>query len=170
MQDHVGVGVEPVALVCGIDGERALPEQTLDHLSGYEGARPVRIGNDAYGQRQHDMWGAVLDSVYLHTRSRELLDTPGAPTESNVSRLCNSDCLEAAVKDAVALLKLMLNPHDDLALARIKAAYKTIYRSGLNRTQAFHALSAQPDADTPEVRALIEFAAGTKRGLCSGPD
>ena len=61
-------------IMYGIDGERALQEQTLDHLSGYEGARPVRIGNDAYGQRQHDMWGAVLDSVYLHTRSRDHLD------------------------------------------------------------------------------------------------
>jgi len=58
----------------GIDGERALPERTLDHLSGYEGARPVRIGNAAYDQRQHDVWGAVLDSVYLHTRSRDHLD------------------------------------------------------------------------------------------------
>ena len=46
----------------------------LDHLGGYEGARPVRIGNDAYKQRQHDVWGALLDSVYLHTRSRDSLD------------------------------------------------------------------------------------------------
>jgi alpha,alpha-trehalase len=58
----------------GIDGRRALEEGTLDHLSGYEGARPVRIGNGAYNQRQHDMWGAVLDSVYLHTKSRDHLD------------------------------------------------------------------------------------------------
>jgi alpha,alpha-trehalase len=58
----------------GIDGEKALPETTLDHLSGYEGARPVRIGNGAYDQRQHDVWGAVLDSVYLHTTSRDHLD------------------------------------------------------------------------------------------------
>lgn len=56
----------------------------------------------------------------------------------------------------------------DEAMARIKAAYKTIYRAGLNRTQAFAALSAQPDADTPELKAIIEFAAATKRGLCSG--
>jgi GH15 family glucan-1,4-alpha-glucosidase len=58
----------------GIDGEKALEETTLDHLSGYEGARPVRIGNGAYNQRQHDVWGAVLDSVYLHTTSRDHLD------------------------------------------------------------------------------------------------
>jgi alpha,alpha-trehalase len=58
----------------GIDGEKALPERTLDHLTGYEGARPVRVGNGAYDQRQHDVWGAVLDSVYLHTTSRDHLD------------------------------------------------------------------------------------------------
>jgi len=57
----------------GIGGEKALEEQELEQLSGYEGARPVRIGNGAYTQRQHDVWGAVLDSVYLHTRSRDLL-------------------------------------------------------------------------------------------------
>jgi alpha,alpha-trehalase len=58
----------------GVDGEKALPERTLDHLTGYEGAKPVRIGNGAYDQRQHDVWGAVLDSVYLHTTSRDHLD------------------------------------------------------------------------------------------------
>jgi alpha,alpha-trehalase len=58
----------------GVDGRRELEEFTLDHLSGYDGARPVRVGNGAYNQRQHDLWGAVLDSVYLHTKSRDHLD------------------------------------------------------------------------------------------------
>jgi len=58
-------------IMYGIDGERKLEEKTLDHLSGYDGARPVRIGNAAYKQKQHDVWGAVLDSVYLHTKSRD---------------------------------------------------------------------------------------------------
>ena len=57
----------------GIGGESTLEEQELAHLSGYEHARPVRIGNGAYGQDQHDVWGAVLDSIYLHTRSRDQL-------------------------------------------------------------------------------------------------
>ncbi len=57
----------------GIGGESKLLEQELDHLTGYEHARPVRIGNGAYDQRQHDVWGAVLDSIYLHTRSRDQL-------------------------------------------------------------------------------------------------
>jgi alpha,alpha-trehalase len=55
----------------GIGGETELPEQTLDHLTGYENARPVRIGNGAYDQRQHDVWGALLDSIWLHTKSRD---------------------------------------------------------------------------------------------------
>jgi GH15 family glucan-1,4-alpha-glucosidase len=55
----------------GIGGERELPERTLDHLGGYEGARPVRVGNAAYRQEQHDVWGALLDSIYLHTKSRD---------------------------------------------------------------------------------------------------
>ncbi|HEX7321328.1 MAG TPA: glycoside hydrolase family 15 protein, partial [Mycobacterium sp.] len=54
-----------------VGGEKTLTEYELDHLSGYDGARPVRIGNGAYSQRQHDVWGTMLDSVWLHVRSRE---------------------------------------------------------------------------------------------------
>jgi GH15 family glucan-1,4-alpha-glucosidase len=61
-------------IMYGIGGEHELTEQTLDHLSGYDGARPVRIGNGAWNQRQHDVWGVLLDSAYLHTRSRDRLD------------------------------------------------------------------------------------------------
>jgi GH15 family glucan-1,4-alpha-glucosidase len=60
-------------IMYGIGGEKDLTERTLDHLDGYEGARPVRVGNGAYDQKQHDVWGAVLDSIYLHTRSRDEL-------------------------------------------------------------------------------------------------
>jgi GH15 family glucan-1,4-alpha-glucosidase len=55
-------------IMYGIDGRRQLPETTLDDLSGYAGARPVRIGNGAFDQRQNDVFGAVLDSILLHTR------------------------------------------------------------------------------------------------------
>ena len=55
----------------GVGGERSLVEEELHHLSGYDHARPVRIGNGAYNQMQHDIWGSMLDSVYLHARSRE---------------------------------------------------------------------------------------------------
>lgn len=55
----------------GIGGEHRLEEYELDHLDGYENARPVRIGNGAYTHRQHDVWGTILDSIYLHTKSRD---------------------------------------------------------------------------------------------------
>ena len=58
----------PLQIMYGIDGRRDLRESTLDHLSGYAGARPVRIGNGAFDQRQNDVFGAVLDSILLHTR------------------------------------------------------------------------------------------------------
>jgi alpha,alpha-trehalase len=61
-------------IMYGIGGERELTEHVLDHMSGYAGARPVRIGNGAWDQRQHDVWGVVLDSVHLHVRSGDDLD------------------------------------------------------------------------------------------------
>ncbi|HET9540914.1 MAG TPA: glycoside hydrolase family 15 protein, partial [Candidatus Limnocylindria bacterium] len=67
-------GSEDLQVMYGVGGERDLEERELTHLHGYEGARPVRIGNNAFKQRQHDMWGAMLDSVYLHSRSRDRLD------------------------------------------------------------------------------------------------
>jgi GH15 family glucan-1,4-alpha-glucosidase len=70
----VAEGKDNLQVMYGIGGERELDEQTLDHLSGYQGATPVRVGNAAYRQQQHDVWGALLDSVYLHTRSRDTLD------------------------------------------------------------------------------------------------
>ena len=81
----------------GIGGERDLEEHTLDHLSGYGGARPVRVGNAAYRQRQHDVWGAVLDSVYLHVRSRDNLPEHVWPVlraqvESALDRWRQPDC------------------------------------------------------------------------------
>jgi GH15 family glucan-1,4-alpha-glucosidase len=50
-------------IMYGIGGERDLTEKTLDHLTGYEGARPVRVGNGAWNQHQHDVWGMMLDAV-----------------------------------------------------------------------------------------------------------
>jgi GH15 family glucan-1,4-alpha-glucosidase len=69
----VAKGETPLQVMYGIGGERQLDEFELDHLEGYDGARPVRIGNGAYHQNQHDVWGAMLDSIYLHTRSRDQL-------------------------------------------------------------------------------------------------
>jgi GH15 family glucan-1,4-alpha-glucosidase len=73
LADVVGGEEGNLQIMYGIGGEAELPESTLDHLGGYEGARPVRIGNGAFKQNQHDVWGALLDSFYLHTKTRDQL-------------------------------------------------------------------------------------------------
>ncbi len=60
-------------IMYGIDGRRDLTESTRDDLSGYAGAKPVRVGNGAFDQRQNDVFGAVLDSILLHTRRSDRL-------------------------------------------------------------------------------------------------
>ncbi len=55
-------------IVYGIDGRHELTEQTLDHLDGYRGSRPVRIGNGAHRQLQLDIYGELLDSLYLYNK------------------------------------------------------------------------------------------------------
>jgi GH15 family glucan-1,4-alpha-glucosidase len=60
-------------IMYGIDGRRDLRESTRDDLTGYSGASPVRIGNGAFDQRQNDVYGAVLDSILLHTQHSERL-------------------------------------------------------------------------------------------------
>jgi len=52
----------------GIDGRHVLTEETLDHWEGYKGSSPVRIGNDAYQQLQLDIYGELMDSLYLYNK------------------------------------------------------------------------------------------------------
>jgi alpha,alpha-trehalase len=64
LMDAVGAG--PLQIMYGIDAERDLGEHILEHLRGYEGARPVRSGNGAFDQRQHDVWGMAMEAVALY--------------------------------------------------------------------------------------------------------
>jgi alpha,alpha-trehalase len=65
---------DDLQIMYGIGGERDLTEFELNHLPGYADSRPVRIGNAASRQSQHDVWGALLDSVYLHSKIAEHVD------------------------------------------------------------------------------------------------
>ena len=77
-------------IMYGVGGEKDLTERVLDHLSGYEDSRPVRVGNAAFVQRQNDVWGALLDSIYIHARAL------GKPSDEVW------DLIEAQVEAAVA--------------------------------------------------------------------
>ena len=86
-QDH-----PDLQIMYGIGGEKELTESTLDHLGGYGGAQPVRIGNGAYDQRQNDVWGALLDSIYLHEKA---LRGRGTPADRQLIRYQVEAAIEA---------------------------------------------------------------------------
>lgn len=69
---------DSLQIMYGLRGEKDLTEMTLDHLSGYLGSKPVRIGNAAYSQEQHDIFGVVMDVIHqdlmLRHRTPEALD------------------------------------------------------------------------------------------------
>ena len=60
-------------IMYGIDGRHILEEYTLDHLSGYQNSRPVRIGNGAYKQLQLDIYGELMDAIYLYNKFGQLI-------------------------------------------------------------------------------------------------
>jgi GH15 family glucan-1,4-alpha-glucosidase len=87
---------DELQIMYGVDGEKDLSEEILDHLEGYVGSRPVRVGNGAFDQKQHDVWGALLDSVYIHTSNRDGLDDRIWPilsrfVESAIERFAEPD-------------------------------------------------------------------------------
>lgn len=55
---------EKLQIMYGINKEKTLTETTLNHLAGYKGSRPVRVGNDAYKQKQNDIYGILMDVIY----------------------------------------------------------------------------------------------------------
>ncbi|HTS51549.1 MAG TPA: glycoside hydrolase family 15 protein [Bryobacteraceae bacterium] len=82
--------------VYGIDGRRMLKEKTLDHLDGYMGSRPVRIGNEAYQQLQLDIYGELMDSMYLYNKYGEPISYE---LWSQLRRLTNWVCTHWRSKD-----------------------------------------------------------------------
>src|SRR5918995_5792959 len=135
-------------IMYGIDGRRDLTETTRDDLSGYAGARPVRIGNGAFDQRQNDVFGAVLDSILLHTQRSQRLTRALWPLVQAQAR-----CAEAVWR----------NPHPGIWEARGKPRHyvssKLMGWVALDRAAKLAEIRGAPDraatwrAEAEEVRA-----------------
>nr|WP_282097567.1 glycoside hydrolase family 15 protein [Luteibacter sp. SG786] len=76
-------------IMYALDGSEALAESTLDHLAGYAGSRPVRIGNAARSQTQLDIYGELLDSIYLSNKYGRAISREGW---AHVQRLVDYVC------------------------------------------------------------------------------
>ena len=67
-RERVGHESGPLQIMYAVDGSSELPEEVLDHFEGYRGSAPVRIGNGAANQLQLDIYGELIDSVYLYNK------------------------------------------------------------------------------------------------------
>lgn len=76
-------------IMYGIDGRHILTEETLDHFEGYMHSRPVRIGNNAYKQLQLDIYGELMDAVYLYNKFGDMISFD---LWTNLKRLINWLC------------------------------------------------------------------------------
>ena len=83
-------------IMYGIDGRHKLPEEELTHFEGYMGSKPVRIGNAAYNQLQLDIYGELMDSVYLFNKYGRPIDYDGW---QDVTRLVDWVCTNYRQKD-----------------------------------------------------------------------
>ncbi|GAA5494380.1 trehalase [Rubritalea halochordaticola] len=70
---------DALQIMYGIRGEKTLTEEALGHLEGYQGSSPVRIGNAAYHQQQHDIYGILMDLIYKELIQHDLGDRHPAP-------------------------------------------------------------------------------------------
>jgi GH15 family glucan-1,4-alpha-glucosidase len=84
-----GHGDGPLQIMYAIDGSADLPEEILTHLEGYAGSAPVRIGNGAADQLQLDIYGELIDSVYLHNKFAAPIS---AATWDDVTRVVDWVC------------------------------------------------------------------------------
>jgi GH15 family glucan-1,4-alpha-glucosidase len=73
LESHPG-GAGPLQIMYGIDGRHELHELELDHLAGYRDSRPVRIGNEAARQMQLDIYGELINSIYLYNKAGDPID------------------------------------------------------------------------------------------------
>jgi GH15 family glucan-1,4-alpha-glucosidase len=77
VEEHVGRDSGPLKIMYRVDGSSDLIEETLDHLAGYRGSRPVRIGNGASDQLQLDIYGEAAEAIHIADRNGLQIGHPG---------------------------------------------------------------------------------------------
>ncbi len=152
-------------IMYGIDGRRDLTETTRDDLTGYAGARPVRIGNGAFDQRQNDVFGAVLDSILLHTRrSRSAAAAGSWPIVVSPSRLCGEGLAASRTRESgrPAASRSTTSPRSSCA------GLRSTERRSSPRFAATASCRRRGRAIAEEIRADI-LERGVCRQGCSSP-
>ena len=147
-------------IMYGIGHERELDEQTLDHLEGYDGARPVRIGNDAYDQRQNDVWGSLLDSVYVHEKA---LRGRGTATDRGLIRYQVEAAIEAWSHPDQGIWESRGEPRHYVS-SKLMIWVAVDRGARLARSQGFEELAGEWEAKAAEFKAEI-LERGVRGGI-----
>jgi alpha,alpha-trehalase len=138
-------------IMYGIGHERDLGESTLDHLEGYGGARPVRIGNGAYDQRQNDVWGSLLDSIYLHEKA---LRGRGTATDRGLIRYQVEAAIESWAHPDQGIWESRGEPRHYVS-SKLMIWVAVDRGARLARTQGFDEIAAEWEAKAAEFKAEI---------------
>jgi alpha,alpha-trehalase len=147
-------------IMYGIGHERELTEKTLDHLSGYGGAQPVRIGNGAYDQRQNDVWGSLLDSIYVHEKA---LRGRGTQTDRELIRHQVEAAIEAWPHPDQGIWESRGEPQHYVS-SKLMIWVAVDRGARLARSSGFEELAAQWRAKADEVKAEI-LERGVRDGI-----
>jgi len=138
-------------IMYGIGHERELDERTLDHLGGYGGARPVRIGNGAYDQRQNDVWGSLLDSIYVHEKA---LRGRGAATDRELIRYQVEAAIEAWSHPDQGIWESRGEPQHYVS-SKLMIWVAVDRGARLARAQGYEKIAAEWEAKAAEFKAEI---------------
>jgi alpha,alpha-trehalase len=147
-------------IMYGIGHERELDEQTLDHLEGYGGAKPVRIGNGAYDQRQNDVWGSLLDSIYVHEKA---LRGRGTATDRGLIRYQVEAAIEAWPHPDQGIWESRGEPRHYVS-SKLMIWVAVDRGARLARSLGFEELAAEWEAKAAEFKAEI-LERGVRDGI-----
>ncbi len=157
---HVCKDRPDLQIMYGIGHERELEERTLDHLGGYGGAKPVRVGNGAYDQRQNDVWGSLLDSIYIHEKA---LRGRGAATDRRLIRYQVEAAIEAWSHPDQGIWESRGEPQHYVS-SKLMIWVAVDRGARLARAQGFDEIAAEWEATAAEFKAEI-LERGVRDGI-----